>query len=318
MNAQFTNPFASILFILPILLFLYYYGLFVFKKQPRLLFSNQISFENRSQSNFILQIRSNIIFLLQLSSLLFLIYASMGPYKVRSITSANIYGIDIVIALDASESMLANDFKPGNRFIAAKKIIKDFIEKRNNDRLGLVLFGSDAYVQSPQTTEYDALLSILDSLEIGSIDYRSTAVGQALAVSASRLIDSKAKSKIILLVTDGSETANKINPEVVIEAIKELDIKVYTLGIGSENSRYAVDFTLLEKIAKSTGGIFYRSRSAAEFASQMNEIDRLEKSLTNKKRYQHKDYVHTNYIWYGFILLLISIAIEFLFWKVRP
>ena len=313
MNLQFEHAEFGFLFILPFSLIIYYYFNKVYNKPTYIKYSNINSYDNRFNSIFN-NIKNHGLFALQIISLSFFIIASMSPFKSNEIVSVKKYGIDIVIALDASASMRLEDYAPKNRFEAAKIVLKDFVKKRKNDRIGLILFGEDAFIQAPQTGDYQALIDIIDSLYLGMIPYNKTAVGAALSVSASRVLKSKASSQIIILISDGEDTAyEKIRPLSAASAIKELGYKVYTIGIGSDNPRARnQDFSTLAQIAKETGGKFYKVQSTKQFQFQMSEIDRLEKSfIQNKKFTQTQEFTK-----YFFTIGMIFLGLYLLFDKI--
>ena len=239
---------------------------------------------------------------LRFIAILCLIIALARPGKGIHYSSVKNLGIDIMVALDLSGSMDAEDFKPKNRLTVAKKVVEEFVKKRESDRIGLVVFASEAYLQCPLTVEHNMIVDIIDELELGSIDPRSTAIGDALALAASRMIDSKAKSTIILLITDGENNSGTIDPETAAETAKEMGVKIYSVGIGSEGyvthasrgrnilgmkpqvlSRF--DTTLIEKTSKITGGRFYRATSSGVLWEKIREIDLLEKTEIDVKIY---------------------------------
>ena len=312
-NIYFEYPYFFFLFLLPFLLVLQFYIFKVYQKSTFILYPTPSLL---SPNFFSEKIRPHFIFWLHILGISLLILASTNPIARKEMVSVKQYGFDMVLALDASDSMLTPDFKPQSRFQASKMILEEFIKKRENDRIGLVVFGADAYIQAPQTMEYEPLLEILRSLSVGSVDPRRTAIGSALAISASRLLDSKAKNKIILLITDGVDTANKVSPLAAAEAIEELEIRVYTIGIGNPYFT-RVNFDVLKEIAEKTEGRFYRARSTRELQLQLNEIDQLEKSLLGSKKYQsRKEYTLTVIAW-GIFFLLLAIFIDKVLWPRR-
>jgi Ca-activated chloride channel family protein len=231
---------------------------------------------------------------LRFASLFFLIIALAAPGRGVNYSSIKNTGIDIMIALDLSLSMQAKDFQPDNRLEVAKRVLGSFVQKRRSDRIGLVVFGVDSYLQSPLTVEHEIITDIVGELDFDSVDGRGTAIGDAIALAASRMIDSKAKSRIVLLITDGENNRGEIDPETAAKSCAEMGIKVYTVGIGKEgrvpypnpagpmfpdqyvNSSFNV--TELQKIADVTGAKFYRAESTGVFWENINDIDRLEKS----------------------------------------
>ena len=317
MNIQFEYPLFALLFMLPAALVAYFYARKIYGKIPHVRYPSVALHASASDGSFIVLREHVLLWLCALGLALFTL-AAMNPVSVQELTSVNQYGTDIVLALDASRSMSARDFQPKNRFEAAKMILEDFIKKRKTDRLGIVLFGAQAHVQAPQTAEYEPLLDILRTLQLGDVDYRRTAIGSALAVSASRLLESKAKSRIIILITDGMDTAPEaLRPLSAASAIKELGIRVYAVGIG--NPRFEqIDFAVLEEIARMTNGKFYRAASARDLKLIMDDIDRLEKSFISRKKYRKVGEYSIYFVWAGFLTLFFALILEVIIWPVRP
>ena len=237
---------------------------------------------------------------LRFLTIFLLIIALARPGRGVNYTSVKNLGIDIMIALDLSGSMQGEDFQPKNRLEVAKLVVKDFISKRKSDRIGMVVFAGDAYLQCPLTSEHDILHDITDDLDFTSVAEDGTAIGDAIALATSRMIDSKAKSKIILLLTDGMNNKGSIDPETAAAACAEMGMKIYSVGIGSEGQvpypgrggifgkQYLYnhfDETSLRKISEITGGKFYRAESSGVLWENIKDIDRLEKSEAELKIY---------------------------------
>jgi Ca-activated chloride channel family protein len=223
-------------------------------------------------------------------SIFFLVIALAGPGRGITYTNINTNGIDIMVALDLSGSMRAEDFQPENRLNVAKKVVRGFIEKRPGDRIGLVVFAGNAYFQCPLTIEHDIVDEIVNDLDFRSIDNDggATAIGDAIALAASRMTDSKAASRIILLITDGMNNSGEVDPETAAKACAAAGIRVYTVGIGKDGlvpfpgpQRFIRDEfngEALEKVAGITGGKYYRAQAAGVLWQNINDIDILEKS----------------------------------------
>jgi Ca-activated chloride channel family protein len=239
-------------------------------------------------------------------ALALLILALAQPQFTKNQTKVSASGIDIAVAIDLSGSMASEDFQVHgqrvNRLDMAKDVLKNFIEKRPNDRIGLVAFASQAYIASPLTLDHDFLLENLDRLELGTIDPNQTAVGSALSTAVNRLRELKSKSKIVILMTDGQNNAGKLAPLTVAEAAKTLGVKVYTIGVGTRgeapmpvywNGRKVgtrpepvdIDEDTLKKIADMTGGKYYRADNAERFEEIYAEINKLEKSEAQVKKF---------------------------------
>jgi len=263
-------------------------------------------------------------------SLALFIVAITQPRLTRSTTEVKASGVDIVVALDMSGSMISEDFVVNdqrvNRFNMARAVLSNFIDKRPNDRIGLVLFASQAYIATPLTLDHDFLHENLDRLEIGSIDQNQTAIGDGLGTAINRLRDQKAKSKIVILMTDGQNNAGKLDPLLAAEAAAALKIKVYTVGIGKQgtapmpvfmggqkvgyqNVPVDVDEDTLQKIADKTGGKYYRADNAKKFQEIYADIDKLEKTEATINKYtQFKEL----FMWFasaGTVLLLLELLL---------
>src|SRR5438552_11706562 len=225
------------------------------------------------------------------------IIALSQPRLTRSETKINASGVDIVVALDMSGSMISEDFevrgKPVNRFDMAREVLKRFIDKRPNDRIGLVVFASEAYVATPMTLDHDFLIQHLDRLKIGDIDENRTAIGSALSAAVNRLRDLKSKSKLVILMTDGQNNSGKIQPITAAEAAQALGVKVYTIGVGMRGQApmpvgrdpftgrvitrlmpVDIDEDTLQKIAQLTNGKYYRADNSERFQAIYVEIDK--------------------------------------------
>jgi Ca-activated chloride channel family protein len=244
-------------------------------------------------------------------TLVLFIIALSQPRLSRSQQKVSASGIDIVVAMDLSGSMNAEDFeingKRVNRLVMAQDVLKRFIEKRPNDRIGLVAFATEAYIAAPLTLDHEFLLKNLDRLEIGTIDESQTAIGSAISTAINRLRELKSKSKIIILMTDGQNNAGKVAPLTVAEAAKALKVKVYAIGVGTRgtapvpvffNGRKVgyrqqpvdIDEDTLTKIAGMTAGKYYRADNSERFQAIYSEIDRLERSEAEIKKFtQHRE-----------------------------
>ncbi len=250
------------------------------------------------------------------------IVALARPEKVSSEKEYETKGVDIVIAFDLSGSMLAEDFKPENRFVVAKQEATKFIRGRENDRIGLVVFARKAFTQCPLTLDYEVLIQLLQELQIGMIS-DGTAIGLGLAQAVNRLRASDAKSKVIILITDGENNAGNIDPITAAELAKTFGIKVYTIGVGRGGlvpfpvndplfgKRYVqaevnIDETTLKRIADITGGLFFRARDAQALTEIYEKINKLEKTEVKVKEYRSYDPQFFYFLWPALILVLIE------------
>jgi len=268
-----------------------------------------------------------------------LIIALAQPRLTHSETKVTASGVDIVAALDMSGSMISEDFEARgqrlNRFNMARNVLKKFIEKRPNDRIGLVVFGTDAYIATPLTLDHDFLDENLDRLRIGVIDENHTAIGSALTTAINRLREIKSKSKIVILMTDGQNNAGKIDPLTAADAAQALGVKVYTIGVGKRGMApmpqffggqrvgtrlqpVDIDENTLKKIADRTGGKYYRADNAAHFQAIYAEIDKMEKTEREVKKYsQHRELL-SFVIAPGLGLLLLEILAGHTVWRRLP
>ena len=216
----------------------------------------------------------------------------------QDVTSA---GINIVLAIDLSSSMLAQDFLPQNRVEVAKDVVKRFISARTSDRIGIVAFAAEALTQVPLTTDYPVVNLAVDNLAVGQLD-DGTAIGTAIATAANRLRDAPGRSRVMILLTDGENNRGAIDPRTAAKAAAVFGIKIYTVGIGTdgmapvpvgrglfglryENRIVRIDEPLLADIAKTTGGRYYRARDAAALARIYQEIDQLEREPVRTRTY---------------------------------
>jgi Ca-activated chloride channel family protein len=258
------------------------------------------------------------------------IFALAQPRLSKSTTEVKASGIDIVCALDLSGSMISEDFvvkgERVNRVNMAKSVLKDFIDKRPNDRIGLVVFAAQAFIAAPLTPDHEYLQENLARLEIGSINSDATAIGDALTTAVNRLRELKSKSKIIILATDGQNNSGKVQPLVAAEAAAALGVKIYTVGIGEQGSApmpvfmggqkvgyqnvpVDVDETTLQKIADQTGGKYYRADNAEKFEKIYAEIDKLEKTEAVINKYTEYRELFAWVVAGGLALLLIEIVL---------
>jgi Ca-activated chloride channel homolog len=245
----------------------------------------------------------HVPFVLRAAALSLIILALAGPRSASNIEESSSEGIDIVLTVDVSTSMLAEDLRRGeSRLDVAKQVVGDFIGRRRHDRIGLVAFASKAEARCPSTLDYRILQKQVEALKCGSIE-DGTAIGVALASSVNRLRDSKAKSRIIVLLTDGMNNRGEIDPITAARVSEAEKIRVYTVGAGSKgvapipmqdafgrtqyvNQPVEIDENTLTQIAGITGGKYYRATNAAELDQIYREIDALEKTKIEVRQYQ--------------------------------
>jgi Ca-activated chloride channel homolog len=242
-----------------------------------------------------------LLFVLRLISLAALAVALARPQSSNVTESIDSEGIDIVLSVDVSGSMLAEDLKP-NRIEAAKKVALDFVDKRPTDRIGLVIFSGESFTQCPITIDHDVLKEQLSSIKSGVL-VDGTAIGDGLATAVDRIRRSNGKSRIVILLTDGVNNIGKVGPELALEVAKAYKVRVYTIGIGTRGmapypvptpfgmqkqmQEVQIDEPLLQKIATETGGKYYRATNNSSLASIYTEIDKLEKTKVEISSYKH-------------------------------
>jgi Ca-activated chloride channel family protein len=265
------------------------------------------------------------------------IVALAQPRLVRGESHVKASGIDIVVALDLSGSMRSEDFGTNqSRIKLAKEVLEKFIDNRPNDRIGLVAFAKEAYIASPPTLDHDYLQHQLERLQIGVIDESATAIGSALMTALNRIKDLKDKSKIVILMTDGENNSGKISPMTAADAAQALGVKVYTIGIGKQGTapypfarnqwgqviykQIAVDIDeeTLTKIAQQTHGKYYRADTADTLRRIYEDIDRLETTEVEVKKYQHYDELFGQAAIGGLAVLLLEMILAQTVWRKLP
>ncbi len=318
-NFTFENPeFFWLLVLLPIAAVWYFWKRD--KQQASLKMSSIQGFKkNRSMLPYL----KHGLFLLRLVALALLIVAMARPRTTDiSTKTTSTEGIDIVLAIDVSASMLARDLKP-NRLEALKGVASEFIKGRPTDRIGLVQYAGESFTKTPITSDKAVVLSSLKDIEYSPVLVNGTAIGMGLATSVNRIKDSKALSKVIILLTDGVNNAGFIDPKIASELAVEYGIKVYTIGVGSNgvalspvdilpngNFRYGmqkveIDEDLLKEIARTTGGKYFRATNNKKLEDIYEEIDSLEKTEVEEfKYYNYQENFRMLVLIAGFLLLL--------------
>ena len=270
---------------------------------------------------------------LRLLSLVSFIIALSQPRLTKfDTTKATASGVDIVVAFDLSGSMAAEDFEIKgqrvNRVMMAKEVLQKFIAKRPSDRIGLVAFGTQAYIASPITLDHDFLLKNLERMDLNTINGNQTAIGSGLSTSVNRLRELKSKSKIVILMTDGVNNAGKIAPLTAAEAAQALGVKCYTIGVGTRGlaempvgrdpftgriitrpTPVDIDEVTLQKISDMTGGKYYRADNAANFEAIYADIDKLEKTEADVKKFTQHTELFAWLIALGVVVLTAEIVL---------
>jgi len=273
---------------------------------------------------------SQRLFVLRLLAILFFLLALAGPRKILEQARYKTEGIDIILAIDVSGSMAAEDFKINgkrvNRLEVVKNVVEEFISKRTNDRIGVVAFARFAYTVCPLTFDQDWLLTNLDRIKLGLIE-DGTAIGSAIASSVARLRDSRAKSKIIILLTDGVNNAGKIQPETAAKMAQALGIRVYTIGAGTkgivpfpvtdvwgrhgyQNVQIDLDDKSLKMIAQTTGAKFFEATDTDSLRKVYGEIDKMEKVEIFQTGYKRYDPLFWIFLLLGLGILLLEVILS--------
>ena len=270
-------------------------------------------------------------------SFVLIVCAMARPQTRNSWDNKTVEGINIMLAMDVSTSMLAEDLKP-NRMEAAKDVAHEFISGRPNDNIGLTIFAGEAFTQCPMTTDHSSLLRLLQDtrtdIAARGLIQDGTAVGMGLANAVSRLKDSKSKSKVVILLTDGSNNVGDISPMTAAEIARSLGIRVYTIGVGTNkvapypvpvaggiqyvNIPVEIDTKTLKDIAQTTDGNFYRATNNKELKQIYQDIDKLEKTKMNVKHFAKRYEAYQPFIIAAFLILLMEILLRIIWLRKIP
>jgi Ca-activated chloride channel family protein len=258
-------------------------------------------------------------------AIVLLAFALARPQSGRKGQEISSEGIDIVLALDISGSMRAEDFKPHNRLYVAKQVIKEFIEGRQSDRIGLVVFSKQSFTQCPLTLDYGVLFNFLDKVSFGMIE-DGTAIGLAIANAVNRLRESEAEGKVVVLLSDGRNNAGEIDPITAAQAAQAMNVKIYTIGAGKPgNAPYPVDDPIfgrryiyveneideatLRQIAQITGGEYFRAKDEEGLARIYKQISEMEQTEIKVKEYLQYNELFSSYALAGLLLLVTEIVL---------
>lgn len=265
-----------------------------------------------------------------LLSLILMCVALARPQMIYENRVVKKNGIDIAISLDLSQSMLQEDFSP-NRLEKAKEVLGEFIDKRGDDRLSLIVFGGDAYTKVPLTFDHNVVKEMVSKLTVDDITSNNrTAIGMGIGVALNRLKNSEAKSKVIILLTDGENNSGEMSPSAAADIAKELGIKIYTIGIGARELQVPtlfgyrtvknneLDENLLQNIAKTTGGEYFRAGDSKEFKEIFNKIDELEKTKIDGRSFYDKQEMFEGILKIALIFLLLGVFFQYLIYIIIP
>ncbi|MBO1884326.1 VWA domain-containing protein [Capnocytophaga sp. Marseille-Q4570] len=322
-NIIFAHPqFFWLLLLLPLMILWHFF--WDKKSKPSVTISSTVAFK-RAKSLY--NQLYHLLFLLRIIAVTLLIIALARPQtRSESAKTKITEGIDIVMAIDVSASMLSQDLKP-NRFEALKKVASQFVKDRPNDRIGLVIYAGESYTKTPVTSDKSIILNALSELTYGQIE-DGTAIGMGLATAVNRLKESKAKSRVIILLTDGVNNTGFIDPQTAAELAAEYGIKVYTVGIGTNGmalSPYAlnidgsiiyrmqqvdIDEPLMKKIAKTTNGRYFRATNNQKLQQIYDEINQMETTKVEEFKYTEVDEKFRLWVLIAGVLLLLEFLLK--------
>ena len=313
---DFQHPwFLLLVAIVPLLLV--YYKKYGQRQESTIIFSSEKYFSKNIKSRG--ESRYRILIMLELFILLFLVIALARPRKVDNISESKINVIDILLVLDISSSMLADDFTP-NRLEVVKKTAKEFISSRKGDRVGVVVFAGESFIQCPLTIDITVLNKLIDEINVADREYDGTAIGMAIANATNRLRDSESKSKIMILLSDGSNNAGEIDPTTAATIASNFNVKIYTIAAGTDQSfsripgrgliRNEIDTKTLKEISSQTGGQFFRATDKDALADIYKEIDKLERSEIEVKDYTKYKELYILFLIPAIIIMFFYIIIK--------
>lgn len=331
---EFANK-EYLFLLLLIIPYLIWYVMFRKKSEPTLRMSDTFAFNYAPKSWRVKLMPLQLLMRIVTFTLIVIVMAR--PQTSNSWKNKTFEGIDIMLAIDVSTSMLAEDLKP-NRIEAAKAVASEFIIGRPNDNIGLSIFAGEAFTQCPMTTDHASLLNLLQNVRTDiaarGLISDGTAIGMGLTNAVTRLKGSKAKSKVVILLTDGSNNMGDISPMTAAEIAQSLGIRVYTIGVGTNkvapypmpvaggvqyvNMPVEIDTKMLADIAAATEGDFYRATNTAELKNIYKEIDRLEKSKLNVKKFSKRYEAYQPFALAAAISLLIEILLRIIVFRRIP
>ena len=325
--------FANPIYFLLLLLLIPMIGWYIWKlrKSQASIQLSSIEGFSKAPNTFRIYLR-HVPFILRVGAFTFLVIALARPQTTNKWSSTTTEGIDIIMSLDISTSMLAMDLKP-NRLEAAKEVAASFINGRPTDNIGLVVFAKESFTQCPLTTDHAILLNLLKSVQCGMIE-DGTAIGHGVATAVGRLKDSKAKSKVIILLTDGSNNAGEIAPITAAEIAKAFGVRVYTVAVGTIGeapyplqtptgvrmvmTKVEIDEKVLTQIAQITGGLYFRATNNKALKEIYQEIDQMEKTKMNVQEYSKKHEEYAFYAMIGLLFFLLELLLRYKLLKNIP
>ena len=321
---RFAYPYLLLLLaIIPVMIYWYIRRHRRKKAAATLRYSN-LGIEKKVKSTPMKQLRHSL-FVFRIVAIALLILAFARPQSGQKEADVQTEGVDIILSMDISSSMLAEDFKPKNRLEAAKVVAADFIRGRQNDRIGLVVFAAQSFTQCPLTLDYGIVLRFLEEISVGMID-DGTAIGMAIGNCVNRLKDSKAESKVVILLTDGRNNRGELDPVTAARVAQAFDVRIYTIGAGKRGEalypyndpimgkRYRrmpvqIDEELLKQVADITGGQYFRATDKTSLEQIYAEIGEMEKTKIEVKEYTRYSELFLPYLLAAVIFLLLEILL---------
>jgi Ca-activated chloride channel family protein len=321
---RFANPeYLYLLLILPLLG--YWYWKRAWRQSSHIRYSDIRLIKRIGQTRK--QRTRHVLFILRMLFLALIIFSFARPQSSSKMRETSTEGVDIILALDVSSSMLAEDFKPKNRLVASCKVAEEFIWGRQNDRIGLVIFAGESFTQCPLTLDYGVLLTILQETEVADKEWDGTAIGMGVVNAVNRLRDSKAKSKVIILLTDGVNNKGQVDPVTAANIAASFGIKIYTIGVGTQGTamypiddpllgrqyvpqQVEIDEELLRKIAGITKGQYFRATSTEKLSEIYQEIGEMEQTKIEVTEFTRYDEYFKFFLSAGLFLFVLELVLK--------
>jgi Ca-activated chloride channel family protein len=318
----FEYPGLLWLLAIPVLMVLHYIYLEKAGRHPHMRVSVAVPWKKSGPT--LMNLLRHVPFLLRILALVMIVLAIARPRSSEEFSKVDTEGIDIVLAMDVSTSMLARDFTP-DRVSASKDIAIEFISQRPSDRMGIVVFAGESFTQCPLTTDRATLINLMKEVETGLIE-DGTAIGNGLATAVARMKDSDAKSRVVILLTDGVNNSGEVSPKMAAEIAKTYGIRVYTIGVGKEgmapypvmtpwgvqvqNMKVEIDEALLKEIAESTGGRYFRATDNTKLAEIYSEINKMEKAKTSVDTFPVYEELFGTYVFWALLALMLELLLN--------
>jgi len=277
----------------------------------------------------------HLLFVVRVLAIALFIFALARPQSSSKEEEISTEGVDIVLAMDVSSSMLAEDFRPNNRLEAAKLVAKDFIEGRKNDRIGMVVFAGESFTQCPLTLDYGVLLTLLDEIQVADKDWDGTAIGMGIVNAVNRLRDSKAKSKVVILLTDGVNNKGQVDPITAARIAQAFGVKIYTIGAGKRGTamypvdnpifgkqyvpmQVEIDEDVLRQIAQITNAKYFRATDEKKLKDIYDQIGEMEQTKIEVKEFTRYEEYFIYFLGLGLVLLVLELVLSNTYFKKLP